>query len=203
MATLSFYSDTAGISNLNGSGLGFYGSLFGNSVQVGSYQTTTYITNGAGTTEGPNVDNIKWTHPGSGSINGGGSVALQSMPNRNATLNVRFEHGSAVVTQNAKLRIYDRSNINNDPSGVLCKVAGLIHPNPVVGVGGSGDATWQTPTGSSVILDLHASPGTSGLSPNGLSTSDTRHDWYVAISASPNSVGSKTQFGLYVETEYL
>tara|TARA_R100000005_G_C4992791_1_gene199958 strand:- start:1814 stop:2557 length:744 start_codon:yes stop_codon:yes gene_type:complete len=30
-----------------------------------------------------------------------------------------------------------------------------------------------------------------------------RHDWYVALSASPDSIGSKTQYGLYFTLEYL
>jgi hypothetical protein len=40
-------------------------------------------------------------------------------------------------------------------------------------------------------MPLVASPGTSGFSPNGVGTIDTQHDWYVALSASPDSVGSK------------
>ena len=32
---------------------------------------------------------------------------------------------------------------------------------------------------------------------------DLRHDWYIALSASPDSIGSKTDFGLYFTLEYL
>ena len=31
----------------------------------------------------------------------------------------------------------------------------------------------------------------------------TRHDWYLALSASPQSIGSKTDYGLYFTLEYL
>lgn len=31
----------------------------------------------------------------------------------------------------------------------------------------------------------------------------TRHDWYVALSASPDAIGSKTDYGLYFTLEYL
>ncbi len=205
MATISFYSgETFSIDNLSGSGLGFYGGGFGQSVEVGSYQDTTFITNGAGTSQGPQVDNIKWLNTASGIINGASSgVPLTSIPNYLASLNVRFTHTSAVRTQNVKLRIYDRSNINNQASGVTCKVAELIHPDLVQNNNGSGSTTWQTPTGSSVIMSLVASPGMSGLRPNGASTSADQHDWYLAISASPDSIGSKTQFAAYVELEYL
>tara|TARA_Y100000992_G_C21273199_1_gene498198 strand:+ start:3745 stop:4491 length:747 start_codon:yes stop_codon:yes gene_type:complete len=72
-------------------------------------------------------------------------------------------------------------------------------------------------------LDFTASPGMSGLNtsaadtlPSGLADGSinwltnqgtahqsTRHDWYLAISASPDSIGSKTQYGLYFTLEYL
>ena len=203
MAAINFFSQTLAISNLTGSGLGFYGSAFGNSVEVGSYQTTTFITDSNGTIQGPQSDNTKWTHPSSGSINGAASVNLNQFPNYLMPLNIRFTHTTAVKTQNAKLRIYDRSNINNPASGVTCKVAEVIHPDTVQNANGSGSTSWATPTGSSVILSCASSPGQSGLSPNGTNTKDMRHDYYFALSASPDSVGSKTQFGLYFSLEYL
>lgn len=205
MATLSFFAGNGDISinNLTGSGLGFYGAAFGSSVDVGSYQTTTWITDSNGTVQGPQANNVKWTHPASGSINGAASVILQQIPNYLSTLRVRFNHTSAVKTQNTKLRIYDRSNINNPASGVTTKVAQVIHPWTTASPNGSGDTTWITPTGSSVVMTLVSSPGTSGLSPNGTSTTDTNHDYYLAISASPDSIGSKTLYGLYFQLEYL
>lgn len=205
MATLSFFAGNGdiNINNLTGSGLGFYGASFGSSVDVGSYQTTTWITDSNGTIQGPQANNIKWTHPLSGSINGAASVILQHIPNYLSTLRVRFNHTSAVKTQNTKLRIYDRSNINNSASGVTTKVAQIIHPWQTASPNGSGDTSWITPTGSSVIMTLVSSPGVSGLSPNGTGTVDQNHDYYLAISASPDSIGSKTLYGLYFQLEYL
>jgi hypothetical protein len=205
MPTLSFYAgENFAINNLANSGLGFFGGGFGFSVEVGSFQDSTFITDGNGINEGPQVDNIKWINAQSGIVNGVSSgINIRAIPNYLATLNPRFTHTTPVLTQNVKLRIYDRADINNDPSGVTCKVAELIHPTQVQIHNGSGDATWHMPTGSSVIMDLVASPGTSGLRPNGAGTTDTRHDWYTIISASPDSVGSKTQFGLYMSLEYI
>lgn len=206
MATISFYAGNSAfvINNLSGSGLGFYSSGFGNSVDVGSYQDVTYITDGAGTALGPQVNNIKYLNTASGTVNSASSgLILTGIPNYLATLNIRFTHSSAVKTQNAKLRIYDRSNINNAASGVTTKVAQLIHPGITQINNGSGDTTWQTPAGSSIVASFVASPGTSGQRPNGANTTDTQHDWYAAISASPDSIGSKTQYGLYFELEYL
>lgn len=205
MATISFHAGTAGtIANLAGSGLGFFGASFGQSVEVGSYQDTTYITNGTGSIEGNACENTKWINEASGIQSDAGEINLQYIPNRLATLNVRFTHDTAVKTQNAKLRIFDRSNINNEASGVTTKVAQLIHPHPSQAViSGSSDAYWTTPAGSAVMLELLASPGESGLSPAGPETIDDRHDWYFVISASPDSIGAKTLYALYVELEYL
>lgn len=204
MAAISFFAGSElAISNLSGSGLGFYGSSFGSSVQVGSYQDTTWITDSNGTIQGPQSDNVKWTHPSSGSINGAASVNLNQIPNYLSTLNIRFTHTSAVKTQNAKLRIFDRSNINNNPSGVTCKVAEIVHPDTTQTATGSGSSSWTTVAGSGSVLSLTASPGQSGYRPNGANTTDMTHDWYVCISPSPDTIGSKTMFGLYIELEYL
>lgn len=204
VASISFYADTY---NLNGSGLGFYGNGFGESVDVGAWQETTFITNSNGTVEGRQVNNIRYQDAMSGFINSAGTaVALTRMPNSLATLNVRFENDSAVKVQNVKCYIYDRTDEAAPASGVTTKLAELIHPDEVQNNNGSGDTTWHTPAGSSVIVDLAPSPGISGLyAGNGSNStrSDTRHDHYLAISASPDSVGSKTLYGLKIKLEYL
>lgn len=206
MATFKFMANAPSlftINTLSGSGLGFFGSTFSDSVPVAEYQTTTYITNGNGTTQGPQTNNIKWVNSASGIVNSSTSgIPLLSIPNYLSTLIIEFEHTSPVRLQNTKLYIYDRSNINNPPSGVLCKVAEIIHPDLVQVPNGSGSPQWLTPIGSA-YMTLTPSPGTSGLYPNGPATVDTLHRHHIALTASPTSVGSKTQFGLYVSTEYL
>lgn len=206
MAAIGFYATnqaSSTINNLGGSGLGFFGGGFGYSVEVSEYQDATFITDGAGTVQGPQINNIKYMNAMSGIVNGASSgVILTSIPNSLATLNIRFTHSTAVKTQNAKLRIYDRSNINNAATGVTTKVAEIIHPDPVQNNNGSGDTTWLTPAGSSVIVDFVASPGLSGLRPSGSNTTDVQHDWYAVLSASPDSIGSKSMYALYFECEY-
>lgn len=217
MATISFLAgENFTVENLNGSGLGFYGpGSFGNSVRVGDYQDNTWITDSTGAVQGTLVNNVKWIHPNSGEIPGSGNRALRDIPNYLATLNIRFNHTTAVRVQNAALRIFDRSNIDAPASGVTTKVAELIHPwntSQPTGPLGSGDTTWYTPGGSGGLIngveyDLPVpfvnSPGMSGLSPSGTSTTSTQHDWYAAISASPDSIGSKLQYALYFSLEYL
>ncbi len=204
MAQIEFFAGLADpIKHLAGSGLGFYGASFGASVLVGEFQQTTFITDSNGTQLGPQVHNVKYLNSASGMVDSSTSgIALTAIPNYQGTLNIRFTHSSAVRTQNAELRIYDRSNINNPASGVTCYVAELIHPGITQINTGSGDTTWILAAGSATTVALVASPGMSGIRPNGAGTTADRHDWYTAISAKPDTIGSKTQFGAYVSLEY-
>lgn len=210
MASFQFFAgDNNNINNLGGSGLGFYGPAgFGASVAVGNFNSNTYITNSAGTAQGPLCDNIKYANTGSGFLNTGTSgIPLRAMPNQNATLNIRFVHDSAVNVQNASILIYDRTNTASGAVGVTTYTANIQHPDPVATNNGSGSTAWThhpaQPSGA-VSLSLPSNPGSGGLWANNSSTrQDTIHDWYLAISASPDSIGSKTQYGLYCACEYL
>jgi len=205
MATVDFRSNDA--FTLGTSGLGFFGAAgFGASVQIGAWQDRTYVTNSDGTAQGPEVDNVKYSHLNSGIIGPGASgvsINLTNIPNYQSTLNIRFTHGTVVQTQNGVVQIYDRINTANNPSGVHCQVAEMIHPELLQSITGSGDTAWINASGSATTVPLVSSPGLSGIRPNGVSTSGTQHDWYLSLSASPQSIGSKTNFGLYFSTEYV
>ena len=196
------------IQDLSGSGLAFFGdSGFGAAIVVGQYQGHTYISNGNGTTQGPEAANVKFLNAGSGIVGQAGSgIALTAIPNYQATGNVRFTYDTAVNTQNAYMYIYDRVSISNPASGVTTKVAEVIHPSTSQSNNGSGDTTWYTPAGTGIPVPFAPSPGVSGLyagnGNNGMWT-DTQHDWYFNMSVSPDSIGSKTQFGAYFYVEYL
>lgn len=214
MATLKFFAGQGFIAHLGGSGLGFYGSGFGYSVPVGSYQSKTFLTNAAGTAQGPEVDNVKYHNSGSGYVGAIGeepvSIPLTGIPNYQATLNIRFEHTSAVQVQNAIIKIYDRANINNNASGVTTYLAEIIHPDVLQTVKGSGDTVWMVNSGVAGVQNytftLAPSPGSGGQYAGNGSNSvrpDACHDWYLALSASPDSIGSKSNYGLYCSLEYL
>lgn len=129
MAEITF--GTVSAVNIGGSGLGFYGNTFGSSVQIGSYQNKTFITNSTGSTNGGNAYNIKYgNHPATGIseyVNSG--VPLVRINGYYRTLDIHFDHTTDVNVQNAQLRIYDRENINNPASGVNTKVAEIINFN--------------------------------------------------------------------------
>jgi len=201
---------------LGGSGLAFFGdSGFGSSVEVGKYQGTTFVSDGAGTTKGAQCQNVKFHNAGSGTLGAAGSgIGLQTIPNYQSTLNIRFKHSAKVKTQNCELRIYDRYSIKFPASGVTTKVAEIIHPDVIQRTAlsgvllGSGDSQWITPGGSGTVVNFADSPGISGFyAGDGVSVKSTkqslRHDWYAAISASPDSIGNKTQYGLFFALEYI
>ncbi len=213
-AAVDFYAGLGGEASgvdLNGSGLGFYGSTFGSSVQVGQYQDSTFITNSTGSTEGPQADNNKYQGNVSGVSNNGDSVIhISGLPLYSGTVNVRFTNDSAVNTQNGEVRIFDRSDINAGASGVTSQVAQLIQGGsgvePTTGdaqAWDSGEDGWLALDGSGTTMTLLNNPGSGGAGPSGAGDEDTRHDWFLCVSASPDSIGSKTLFGLYVQLEFL
>lgn len=211
VAAINFFAGQgAGIfANLNASGLGFFGASFGTSVQVGQYQDSTFITSSNGSSQGPQGTNCKFDTVTSGVIvNGAPAIVPSAMVVNSGTLNLRFTFDTAVKTQNAALRIFDRTNIANGAIGVTTQVLQIV--NGGSGVNSSGTAIvpashpgWITPSGSGVTMSLLSSAASGGLSPSGANSVDARHDWYACISATPLSIGSKQAFGLYCELEYL
>ncbi len=192
------------------SGLGFYGNNgFADPVAVGDFNGRTFVTNVGGDTEGFECNNNKRTDV-SGLILGqvGSGILLTQLPNRLGTVNVRFTHASAVKTLSAILQVYDGSvdgngdpNKDNDPIGLSFYTAQIRHQSDVQDNTGLGDSEW-TDTKGATSLSLVASPGISGLRPSGPDTTDVRHDWYVAMSTTPNELGDKL-FGMYVELEFV
>ena len=211
-AAITFFGGqgTPGIGINSSSGLGFYGANFGASVAVGSYQGTTFITNAAGTALGPQVSNITFVNAQSGVVDSATSgINLLSIPNNQASLKISFTYDSAVKTQNVKFRIYDRVSIDRPASGVTTKVAELIHPGTTQIFTGSGDNVWHHFSGliadSGHFISLADSPGSGGeYAGNGTggTRTDLQHNWYLAISCSPDNIGSKL-FAGYISLEYL
>jgi len=214
MATVTFYANeglgaiNSGSQSFAGSGIGFFGNggAF-SSVRINEYQDRTFLTNANGTAVGAEIDNVKYTNPTGAIISRGGTADatlwIKYIPNYKSTLNIRFTDTSSVRTQNGKVQIYDRSNINNGPVGVICQACEIVHPEVSQAVQGSGSSAWVPCSGSTPYLTLIDSPGLSGLRPSGSNTYSTTHDWFVCLSASPTGIGSHTSFGLYFSVEYL
>lgn len=162
MAEITF--GTYSTPNLRGSGLGFYGASFGSSVQIGSYQDKTFITNADGTTNGGNAYNFKFTAAASGIPDTDTSgIPLCRLNGYHRTLDINFDHTSLVAVQNAQLRIYDRTNINYPASGVNTKIAEIVNFN------GQSYASWVSTPGS-------ANTANDGVGTAPLGTGD--HVWW-------------------------
>ena len=141
MATIRFqgqFGDDSkpGIYDLGGSGLGFFGSTAGSSVQIASYQDSTYVSNADGSTTTDQMHNWKFinsaSYPsGSATVGAvGGSAYSDSIAkglSRDCSFGIEFSHTSAVKVQNTQLRIYDRTNINYPASGVNTKVCEIVN----------------------------------------------------------------------------
>lgn len=255
MAEIQFFANTLQgqkepINHTSGSGIGFYGSSHGVSVPIGSPQDTTFVTDATGGAEGTALQNTKYANNNDNRLAAGqviatalgtDAISLAELPNDYCPLNIRFTHNTPVKTQNCKLRIFDRNNIDNHAPDVVTYVYEVRHPdsnaNPQGQLShrapGVSDSTWfvfekgyrnaqdaQNFEGDPPIEDmpLTNSPGVSGL--NTIDTDNTldgvtgatkqgsshrsmRHDWFVALSSEPVTIGSKTAYGLYFSAEYL
>jgi len=168
------------------SGIGFFSSNFGLSVNVGSYQDTTYVSDSAGSVQGIALGNIKWAHANSGYDNGT-LLNLLAIPNTDATLNIRFTHTSSVTLANARVWLTDRNTTTGIPATVTSKVAQIVHTGVSQVANGLGNASWST-LGGTGYLSLTPSPGSGLLAVTG---ANAQHDYFLAISQSPDSVGSK------------
>lgn len=245
MATIKFIGNSDGVTGLettpidqSTSGIGFFGGAYGLSVPVGSYQDSTFVTNGDG--DAPEEQTITLQNTKYSSISGVKYNTLNAqdnntIPNWYAPLNIRFEHTEAVRVKNCQLRIFNRSDITQHAEEVETQVYEVRHPESTVGVNktldfrGSSNHEWTSflsagPGDTVSPMDLTDSPGMSGFNGNdtdednanlaavsastpytfqGAAHESLQHDWYVALSASPTAIGSKTNFGLYFTLEYL
>ena len=219
----------SGINHSAGSGLGFYGNGYGISIPVGQYQDSTWVTNANGTANDQyQLNNTKYASVSGMSFNGGANINNINAPNYYAPLKISFTHNEPVRVQNCVLRIFDRNDITKQASGVTTKVYEVRHPNgstSEVALAHRGEAghDWKEfdPEDNMINVAFTSSPGLSGLNTTagdslaassfgftnwatkeGAAHSSTRHDWFCALSSSPDSVGSKL-YGLYFTLEYL
>ena len=170
---------------------------------------------GAGTAEAisgiPNFQaplNIRFTHDS--------AVSVQNCKLRIFDREAISNHAEEVTTQVYELRHpHPVAGLDGTDRGTLT-------------LRGSTDHTWtqytkESDTSTPSDLSLTTSPGMSGLNTDpgdplletasdayknyeykdGTAHQSTRHDWYLALSASPDTIGSKTKYGLYFTLEYI
>lgn len=172
--------------------LGFFGAAYGFSIRVGEYNQTSRVTNDNGTAQNGQIPNVRYANP-TGAFVASELVGreLQNVDNDEATLRIRLFTDSTVSTQNSAFRAFDRTNIANAPSGVTVLAAEIRNP-PGSPTPSSGDSSWTTIAGAT---DLSLADQT--VSPSSV------HEWFIAITVTPTSIGEKTDLGFYFETEFL
>jgi len=152
---------------------------FDAAVTVGEYQDTTHVESSAGANDSSanTPNNVKYVAGSTGNW-GDGVEAMNLMLAAEATFKINFSHGTTVVTESAIFYAYDGSTTTAVPTGVTFFAAE------------QGDAAWTAAEGSAAAVTLTDN------------TAATSHDFFVAASVSPDSVGAKTAFALRVELIY-
>lgn len=191
--------------NQNDYSLGFFGKNRLTPVEIGEWQEAMFLVDesvGSGYVQTPNIEYYSSTHAILDGVYP--AIPLINIPNYQATLNVRFKNDASVRVYNAECRLFDRNNINAAPSGVFVKLAEIVHTSRLQNnAEGKGHSSWQD-VDSGQLISLFNSPGESGQYAGIVNyRSDNRHDWYLAISMSPKTLGKRDQVGLYVSLEYL
>lgn len=170
-------------------------------VIVDKYQDSTYITNTSGENmgiapfgllESGRLNNTKFEEGELANINGVGGIELSGIPQLSGTLLIRFEpSGSTPVrTQNVLLRTV----VLNSASGID-NVAGVVVGLKVQGFEPAADNAWTQIAGDGALDNRiffvdHNDP-------------DLIHDFFVSLSASPEAVGERNDFGMFFIIEFL
>jgi len=198
MATITFegyMGSSPDWTDLGANTLVFSSSLtdLATAVTVSSYQDGTHAGNGDPGTDqcGTNhMNNVKYLTSSTMSVDGAASedITDANLATTECTLRLHFNHTGAVAVTLAKFYAFDGSTPTNVATGVTVYAFER----------GRSATTWtQINDGNTVggnntgeRLDL-ADSG-----------SATDHYWYIAISASPNSVGAKTSFDFGMTLTY-
>ncbi len=164
----------------------FAGGTFDSPITVGAYNSSTHCESsvGADDSSANTPKNAKFISQGGGTGGdsqvdiGAGTVDLDSVSTADCPLKINFSHGSSVVTTGAIFYAYDGTTPATAPTDIT-----------VVGAE-QGDANFTACEGS-------ASPVT--ITDD---TTGTSHDYFLIVSASPDSVGEKTAFAFRCELTY-
>lgn len=185
MATFTWTGqDTNGTTTVCGATdkFGFYGAAFNTAVEVSAYQTTTHVENVSNVEQCAtyHINNTKYVDSTHVIINGAASAELAANVPTNAQcpLKLTFADAASVATSAATFWAYDGSTASEVPTGVTFQC------------GEKSDTTWTNAEGSAAALTL---------TNQGAATS---HDFYIFMSASPESVGVKTAFALEIQLTY-
>jgi hypothetical protein len=160
--------------------IAFSDGTFGNAITVASYNDGTHVrsSGAADSSDGNTPNNVKYVASGTGDW-GDGTESLADILDAECTLKLTISEDSNITVTDITMYAYDGDTTTNAPSGMDVQLAE------------SGDAAWTNADGSAAALTISDSD-----------TPATSHDFYIAVSASPSSVGVKSGNKIRVEFTY-
>jgi hypothetical protein len=196
MATFTWevYADTPDWMGVGANTIVFSGSGgLDTAITVGNWQDETHLGDGDPGTDqcGSNhVPNVKYVS-GTQFDSGGGTEALNdtNLVQTECTLRVKFTDASSVATSNGRFYSFDGSTETNEALGVEAYAFEQ----------GVGATSWTQINDDSGDIGGDNSGERLALSDQ---SAGTEHYFYIAVSARPESVGSKTQFDFGVALTY-
>lgn len=166
--------------------LQFAGATFDSPITVGQYNDTTHVESsvGANDSNGNTPKNNKFISQTGGTGGdsqvdvGAGTVDLDSVATGSCALKINFSHATSVVTTGHIFYAYDGTTTTAVPTEIDFRAAE------------QGDANWTEAEGSAAAVTVTDD------------TTNTSHDYYLLVSASPTTVGEKTAFKIRSELTY-
>ena len=203
---LSFIMHTLQDVEINASNyaLGFFGDDRFDTLATDEWSGHTFLTDIGGTIGEVQCRNVKYASDSTAYVDHLLTpVALQSIPNYLGTLNIRMLDDEDIFVAIAEGKFYDGHDPANPPNGINIKMAELRHIVPLLNdTDGRGDAEWRD-VGDGATFSLTQSPGLYGVKSSSVGYwVYSQHDWYLALSVSPQVVGDR-EFGLQITVEYL
>jgi hypothetical protein len=159
---------------------------FDTAITVGEYNDTTHVESsvGADDSSGNTPKNNKFisqTGGGGGDSQGDwgdGTEDIDAITGAECALKINFSHGSSVITTDAVFYSYDGTTPATKAVDIDVRGAELA------------DTNWTEIEGSGSPVTIADD------------TTSTSHDYYLLVSASPESVGEKTAFAFRIELTY-
>ena len=162
--------------------ISFYGASFNDAIEAGEYQTTTHVENDS------NVDqcvtfhlmNAKYVSANNVDLNGGGSEALSGTCPTTAecTLKLNFTFDNSVATSSTTFWAYDGTTPATPPVNITFYAIE------------QGDTAWTNAEGSGSALAIDDD------------SAATSHDYFLAMSASPDVAGVLTELEYKIQLTY-
>jgi hypothetical protein len=154
-------------------------SGFDSKVTVGAYNDSTHVKSSADANDsnGNTPENNKYVS-GTTADWGDGVENLNLITEAECALKINFSDAASVEITDAIFYAYDGSTTTAVPTGVTFQAAE------------QGDAAWTNAEGSAAAVTLADQAAA------------TSHDYFIAVSASPESVGLKSAFAIRVELTY-